>query len=290
MPIILNGKALADKICAELKDSADKQKAAGITPRLTIVTSGEDAASKVYVRNKIRRAEEIGIVVNVVHHDAMCFDDATEAYDWHPIIYQMPITGDISLHDLDLIVDTPHHDVDGFVSSVNVAALAMGKKPCNYPCTPKGIMRLLAEYAIPLEGKSACVIGRSNIVGRPMARMLEQVGATVTVCHSKTPEKVMYDAVRRADVVVCAVGRPGVLSLDRANIVTSWNIDWSDKVLIDVGINRDDNGKLCGDIDPEIYRHCKAYTPVPGGIGPMTVAMLMENVIEYYCYVDGERD
>lgn len=282
MPIILDGKALADKICAELKDRADKQKAAGITPRLTIVTSGDDAASKIYVRNKIRRAEEIGIAVNVVHHDELLFDDATEAYDWHPIIYQMPMTGDVSLHDLDLIVDYPRHDVDGFVSSENVAALATGNQPHNYPCTPKGIMRLLAEYAIPLEGKSACVIGRSNIVGRPVARMLEQVGATVTVCHSKTPEKVMYDAVQRADVVVCAVGRPGILNLDRANIVTSWNIDWSDKVLIDVGMNRDANGKLCGDIDPEIYRLCKAYTPVPGGVGPMTVAILMENVITHY--------
>lgn len=281
MPIILDGKALADKICLELKDRADRLKAEGITPRLTIVTSGDDAASKVYVRNKVRRAEAVGIQANVVHHGELLFDNATEAYDWHPIIYQMPISGDVEVTDLDVVIQDAGHDVDGFVSFDNVTMLASGQKPLNYPCTPKGVMRLLAEYAIPLEGKSVCIIGRSNIVGRPLARMMEQAGATVTVCHSKTPKVMLYDRVATADVVVTATGKRNVLNYD--DMVKNEAHYWLDEqVFIDVGMNRDENGKLCGDIDPTIFKHCKAYTPVPGGVGPMTVAMLMENVIEYY--------
>lgn len=281
MPTILDGKALADKICLELKDRVDKLKAAGKTLRLTIVTSGDDAASKVYVRNKVRRAEEIGIDVNIVHHNDMYFGDATEAYDWHPIIYQMPMTGDVSLQDLDMIIEEPRHDVDGFVSHINVALLAAGVKPHNYPCTPKGVFRLLAENMVRLDGQNVCILGRSNIVGRPLARMMEQVGATVTVCHRGTPPSIRYQCIGNAEVVVSATGCIDIINYDAAKY---WGIDGTlkDKVFVDVGIVRGADGKLRGDIDPEIFKHCKAYTPVPGGVGPMTVAMLMENVIEYY--------
>lgn len=276
MPVILDGKALADKICLDLKDRADKLKAAGITPRLTIVTSGDDAASKVYVRNKVRRAEEIGIEVSVDHYDELYFDDVAELYDWHPIICQMPISGDVTLDDLGFIIDEARYDVDGFVCLENVARLASGQKPQNYPCTPKGIIRLLAEYAIPLAGKSVCIIGRSNIVGRPLARMMEQAGATVTLCHSKTPDGFLAEVLAAVDIIVSATGV-------RKMVSSCYQFPYlNEQVFVDVGMNRDENGKLCGDIDPEIFKHCYAYTPVPGGVGPMTVAMLMENVIECY--------
>lgn len=281
MSIILDGKALADKICLGLKNRADKLKAAGITPRLTIVTSGDDAASKVYVRNKVRRAEEIGIEADVVHFDSVCRQDVIELDMKNcPIIYQMPMTGTVTSLDLDTFVN-PDLDVDGFVSSDNVAALASGRQPLNCPCTPKGVLRLLSEYEIPLEGKSICIIGRSNIVGRPLARMMEQAGATVTLCHSKTPESLLYDCAAVANIVVAATGYRNVLSYDTMKKYDAHY--WlGEQVFIDVGMNRDENGKLCGDIDPAIFERCKAYTPVPGGVGPMTVAMLMENVIECY--------
>lgn len=282
MPIILDGKALADKICQELKGRVDTLKTAGTVPKLTIVTSGDDSASKVYVRNKVRRAEEIGIDVEVIHHDFLGVTKAIRAYNHQPIIYQMPMTGLIGLGHLDSIVKESQHDADGFVSSKNVSLLARGVHPDNYPCTPKGIMRLLSEYEIHPNGMNVCIIGRSNIVGRPLARMMEQGDATVTLCHSKTPEDKMYEHVKNADIVICAAGKRNLLGLDRANIVTRWNMDWSEKVVVDVGINRDENGKICGDVDPRIFDCCRAYTPVPGGVGPMTVAMLMENVVEYY--------
>lgn len=281
MPIILDGKALADKICLELKDRANTLKTAGITPRLTIVTSGDNAASKVYVRNKVRRAEEIGIEADVVHFDSVCRQDVIELDMKNcPIIYQMPMTGTVTSLDLDTFVNSAL-DVDGFVSSDNVAALASGRQPLNYPCTPKGIMRLLAEYAIPLEGKSVCIVGRSNIVGRPLARMMEQAGATVTLCHSKTPQHIMLDTVAVSDIIVSATGQRKTLDYAvMAQLEYHHRLDL--QTFVDVGINRDENGKLCGDIDPAVFERCKAYTPVPGGVGPMTVAMLMENVIECY--------
>lgn len=283
MPIVLDGKALADKICLELKERADKLKASGVFPMLTIVTSGDDAASKLYVRNKVRRAEDIGIDAEVVHYDSICRHHAWEqSMKVRPIIYQMPITGTVTLDDLDTFVGSCI-DVDGFVSSRNVSAVANGERPCFYPCTPKGIMRLLSEYEITPEGKSVCIIGRSNIVGRPLARMMEQAGATVVLCHSKTPEWMLKSAVSLADIVVSATGVRNVISDVHKYINDECDYDHlRDQVFVDVGMNRDENGKLCGDIDPQITKYSKAYTPVPGGVGPMTVAMLMENVIEYY--------
>ena len=281
MPIILDGKTLADKICLELKERADKLKASGVFPMLTIVTSGDDAASKLYVRNKVRRAEDIGIDAEVVHYDSICRHHAWEqSMKVRPIIYQMPITGTVTLDDLDTFVGSCI-DVDGFVSSRNVSAVANGEQPCFYPCTPKGIMRLLSEYEITPEEKGVCIIGRSNIVGRPLARMMEQAGATVTVCHSRTPKWMLWDIMAASDVVVSATGQRNVLKYtDIAQLEYHHRLDV--QTFIDVGMNRDVNGKLCGDIDPEILKRSKAYTPVPGGVGPMTVAMLMENVIEYY--------
>lgn len=282
MAIEMNGKILSDKICKELRDRCDMLRLDGIQPKLTIVASGNDNASQVYVRNKVKRCEEIGIEIDIRHFASLDNLDIAMLCSTicNPMIIQEPIAGKAN-HDSVANYIVPEYDVDGF-SYLNAGMLANGSQPHYYPCTPKGIMRLLAEYTVSLEGKSVCVIGRSNIVGRPIARMVEQVGATVTLCHSKTPESVLYEAIKNADVVVSAVGKRNIVSYNRANIVTCWKMDWSNKVIVDVGMNRDENGKLCGDFSEELKQKAAYYTPVVGGVGAMTVAMLMENVIEYY--------
>lgn len=281
--MVLDGKQLADKICLELKERVSALKERGVAPKLTIITSGDNAAGKVYVRNKMRRAEEIGIDAEVVHYDELTSTDIVceMMRATRPFIFQMPTTPEDALSDEEIqpfvLAD---EDADGFLHPDNIVALATGEQPANYPCTPKGIMRLLDAYGIEVNGQHVCIIGRSNIVGRPLSRMMEQVGATVTLCHSKTPEPLLYSCVDMADIVVAATGVRNILSLSR--MTTERRANLANKVFIDVGMNRDENGKLCGDIDPEIVERSRAYTPVPGGVGPMTVAMLMENVVDYY--------
>lgn len=281
MGIRMDGKTLADRICLDLKERCNKLIKVGIQPTLTIVTSGEDSASKVYVRNKVKRCEEIGIKADVRHYDKLNYVDVDNIEDsiQNPIIVQEPITGNAThayvagkLFALD--------DVDGF-SHLNMALLATGEKPYHRPCTPSGVMRLLEEYDIPLEGKNALVIGRSNIVGRPMAMMLEHEGATVTIAHSKT--KSLMPLINRADIIVSATGHR-MTSLER-DIESYCSVSVDDrkfKTIVDVGMNRDENGKLCGDFSEEFKVKFGFYTPTPGSTGPMTVAMLMTNVINYY--------
>ena len=281
MGIKMDGKALADKICLDLKARCDVLKSRNINPVLTIVTSGEDSASKVYVRNKVKRCEEIGIKADVRHYDKLdCVDvDNIDDSIQNPIIVQEPITGNAThayvagkLFALD--------DVDGF-SHLNIALLATGEKPYHRPCTPSGVMRLLEEYNIPLEGKNALVIGRSNIVGRPMAMMLEHAGCTVTVAHSKTNKESFIDYFVYSNIVISAVGKKDIIAYE--DLKGNFGLETlSQKILIDVGMNRDGNGKLCGDFSEELKQKAAYYTPVPGGVGAMTVAMLMQNVIEYY--------
>ena len=276
----MDGKALADKICLDLKARCDVLKSRNINPVLTIVTSGEDSASKVYVRNKVKRCEEIGIKADVRHYDKLNridIDDIVFSVG-NPIIVQEPITGDVNHAHVAGKLFAPN-DVDGF-SHLNMALLATGGKPYHRPCTPSGIMRLLEEYNIPLEGKNALVIGRSNIVGRPMAMMLEQAGCTVTVAHSKTDSGLLPTLFSCADIVVSAVGKKNIVSL---NDLDDWDVErLKSQIVIDVGMNRDENGKLCGDFSEELKQKAAYYTPTPGGTGPMTVAMLMQNVIEFY--------
>ena len=280
-PIKMDGKALADSICKHLKYRVNMLKAAGHTPTLTIVTSGEDSASQTYVKNKVKRAEEIGIKVDVREYVKLDRSDIAllcAAVD-NPIIFQEPITGKATHKDVAIMVPAAA-DVDGF-SYNNVATLAIGDEPIHMPCTPKGIMRLLDYYNILIAGRRVCIIGRSNIVGRPLSWMMEQTGATVTLCHSFTPEKTLYKVINDSDIIVSAVGKPEFFTKTRGDIVTGYSINWAAKTFVDVGINRLD-GHLCGDIHPAIYEASYAYTPVPGGVGPMTVAMLMENVVRYY--------
>ena len=278
MGIKMDGKALADKICLDLKARCDVLKSRNINPVLTIVTSGEDSAGKVYVRNKVRRCEEIGIKADVRHYDYLNYAECDDIiYSvWNPIIVQEPIVGNVGHFDVSSRISSMM-DVDGF-THINMGLLATGEKPYHRPCTPSGVMRLLEEYNIPLEGKNALVIGRSNIVGRPMAMMLEHAGCTVTVAHSKTTKDSLIENFVSADIVVSAVGKRNVVS--DAEFLPSKRL--KDKVLIDVGMNRDENGKLCGDFSEELKQKAAYYTPTPGGTGPMTVAMLMQNVIEFY--------
>lgn len=278
MGIKMDGKALADKICLDLKARCDVLKSRNINPVLTIVTSGGDSASKVYVRNKVKRCEEIGIKANVRHSDYLNYAECDDIiYSvWNPIIVQEPIVGNVNHFDVSSRISSMM-DVDGF-THINMGLLATGEKPYHHPCTPSGVMRLLEEYNIPLEGKNALVIGRSNIVGRSMAMMLEHAGCTVTVAHSKTTKDFLIKNFVSADIVVSAVGKRNVVS--DAEFLLSKRL--KDKVLIDVGMNRDENGKLCGDFSEELKQKAAYYTPTPGGTDPMTVAMLMQNVIEYY--------
>lgn len=283
MGIRMDGKALADKICLDLKGRCDRLIDFDVHPVLTIVTTGEDAASKVYVRNKVKRCEEIGIEADVRHYDYLTkqdFLDLNREVD-NPIIVQEPITGEVD-HEFVAEYLNLVQDVDGF-ADYNVARLATSGKPYNYPCTPNGVMALLHEYGVEIEGKNALVIGRSNIVGRPMAMMLEHEGATVTIAHSKT--KNLLGHIFNADIVVSATGH-------RMTNIEQYVVDvkkilgvsnpMTDKTIVDVGMNRDENGKLCGDFSEDFKAMFGWYTPDIGGTGPMTVIMLMTNVINFY--------
>lgn len=282
MGIRMDGKALADRICLDLKERCDKLIKLDVQPTLTIVTTGEDAASKVYVRNKVKRCEEIGIKADVRHYDYLTeqdFLDLNREVD-NPIIVQEPITGEVD-HDFVAEYLNPVQDMDGF-ADYNMARLATGGKPYNYPCTSNGVMALLHEYGVEIEGKNALVIGRSNIVGRPMAMMFEHEGATVTIAHSKTDNFTLFSKMATADIIVSAVGKHNFINvgaLERhPHMIKS-------KVIIDVGMNRDENGKLCGDFSEDFKAKFGFYTPDIGGTGPMTVIMLMTNTIKFY-----ERD
>lgn len=282
-PIILNGKALADEMAIDLKNRVSVLKSKNVIPKLVVVTASADEASKVYVRNKQKRCEEIGIEFIHIETPKLTREIMEEVKAMNcPVIVQMPFESDeLTLEDLGEYI-TAENDVDGFVNPKNVADLAMGKTPLNYPCTPMGVMDLLKEYKIKLNGKAVCILGRSNIVGRPLARLMEHEGATVTLCHSKTAEFDKYYSIKYAEIVVSATGVRNTID----NETMRWyDIDENDlfcKTFVDVGMNRDENNKLCGDISQEIKEQGYAYTPVPGGVGAMTVIELMKNVVERY--------
>lgn len=279
MGIRMDGKALADRICLDLKERCNKLIELDVQPVLTIVTTGEDSASKVYVRNKVKRCEEIGIKADVRHYDYLTNQDflgLNREVD-NPIIVQEPITGEVN-HEFVAEYLNPVQDMDGF-ADFNVARLATGSKPYNYPCTPNGVMALLDEYGVEIEGKNALVIGRSNIVGRPIAMMFEHEGATVTIAHSKTDNFALFSKMATADIIVSAVGKHNFINV---NALERHPHMIKNKVIIDVGMNRDENGKLCGDFSEDFKTKFGFYTPTPGSTGPMTVAMLMTNVINFY--------
>ncbi len=277
MAVILDGKATSIKVKSEIKERVDAIVASGKrAPCLAVVLVGEDPASQVYVRNKIRSCGETGItskqyllpdttteeeLISLVKE--LNTDDSVDG-----ILVQLPLPEGINER---AVIETivPEKDVDAF-HPVNVGKMFLGLDSFA-PCTPSGIIRLLDEYNVEIKGKNCVVIGRSNIVGKPMAMLLLGRHGTVTVCHSKTPDISVY--TKNADIVVVAVGKANVLTGDMIK---------DGAVVIDVGMNRVD-GKLCGDCE---YESCAAkasyITPVPGGVGPMTIAMLLTNTLKAY--------
>lgn len=270
--MIIDGKAVANRIKQELQDKI-AQKPDKRAPVLTIITVGEDPASQVYVRNKMRTARDIGIEVR---HLKYCegvgeffirsiIEDLNKDKGVDGIMVQLPLPEG---YDAQVIVNqiTPSKDVDG-LTTTNMGLLRQGV-PKLIPCTARGIIDLLDAYGIPIDGSLVTILGRSNIVGKPVADLLMARGATVTQCHSRTPKIELVSAIWSANILISAIGKP--LAVEAM----------PGQVIIDVGINRDAEGKLCGDIaNPEVG---SAYTPVPGGVGPMTVVELMKNVVEVW--------
>lgn len=268
--------ALAGDILAEAEEGASKfELKAGRKPYLRVLTFNCDEASKVYVRNKLRDCERVGIDCDVVEFKATdntsdvryAICEANDDRGVDGVILQLPVPKHID-HRVVNALD-PGKDVDG-VTRDNACRLRAGD-PWLEPCTPAGVMRLLHKIGAVKPGLKAVVVGRSDIVGKPMADMLQLADMTVTTCNSKTPPATLADECRRADVVVTAVGEPGLITSDMLGYK---------QVVIDVGITRGDDGKLHGDVDPECGPSCAFLSPVPGGVGLLTRAMLAHNVVE----------
>lgn len=270
---LIDGKRLAHEMRAGIKESVEKYKAeSGKDIGLAVVLVGEDPASQVYVRNKIKACEEVGIKSYAYYLDKDTAQARVEELirslsvdnKINGILVQLPLPAHLdSKKILELI---PYaKDVDGF-SAENMGRLSMNE-PCLVACTPNGVMKMFESENICLSGKNAVVIGRSNIVGKPMAMLLTNANATVTLCHSKTAD--LKAKCLEADIVAAAIGKAKFITADMIK---------EGAVVIDVGMNRDENGKLCGDVDFEnVKEKCSYITPVPGGVGPMTITMLMYN-------------
>ena len=272
---IIDGKALAAATKAEAAAEAAALKAKGIEPCLAVILVGENPASQVYVRGKVKDCGECGIkslelrMPETTTQEELLAKIAELAADKtvNGILVQLPLPKQI---DERAVIDAipPEKDVDGF-SPVNVGRMQTGQ-PCFLPCTPAGCIELLHATGVPLAGKHAVVLGRSNIVGKPMALMLLAQDATVTICHSRTPD--LAAITRQADVIVAAVGKRNVLTADMVK---------PGAVVLDVGMNRNDEGQLCGDVDFDGVKNVASHiTPVPGGVGPMTITMLLVNTLQ----------
>lgn len=276
--MILDGKQLANEICDDLKRRIEKLRMCNIVPQLMVVTTGDSDAGSIYAKSKEKMANRLGIKIVTKHYDALSRLDFEAIINQDiPVIFQTPIIGDIDYWEIAMRLP-PDLDVEG-IGTANVTNLAIHRPPTHYPCTPAAVIALLKRHEIELEGQIVCMIGRSNTVGRPLARMLEHRDATVILCHSKTPKHVLMQCMRSADIIISATGYRNILT---AKDVIDWGIWLNDKILIDIGINRDEYGRMCGDFEPAIFHFSKAYTPVPGGVGPVTTALLMNNVVEFY--------
>ena len=275
MTQIIDGKQISKQIKDELKDKVSKYKSEGTEISMAVIMVGNDPASAVYVNNKKKACEYIGIrslsyelpeetteaelleLIDKLNNDASV----------NGILVQLPVPKHIDENKIIRAI-SPLKDVDGFHTQ-NVGSLCIGEKGF-VSCTPAGIIQLLKRSGIEIAGKECVVIGRSNIVGKPMALLLLQENATVTVCHSKTKD--LKEVTKRADILVVAIGKPKMITSEYVK---------DGAVVIDVGIHRNENNQLCGDVDyDDVYEKCSYITPVPGGVGPMTIAMLMNNCVE----------
>ncbi len=275
MTTLIKGKELSEKIVEQIAEETQKYDR---NPGLTVIIVGENAASKVYVNKKKATAVKAGFNSTIIelpedvsqqelenHIDDLNNDEAVDG-----ILVQLPLPGHIKTYEI-LERIKPEKDVDGF-HPVNVGRLVIGLEPYAVSCTPSGIIRLLEEHKIEIEGKNAVIIGRSNIVGKPMASLLLNRNATVTVCHSKTTS--LRRVCMQADILIAAVGKEKFVKRDWVK---------SGAVVIDVGINRTEEGKLVGDVDfEEVSQKAGYITPVPGGVGPMTIAMLLSNTLDLF--------
>ncbi len=274
MAIIIDGKSVADKITEQLKQKLSQLQD---KPHLAVIQIGNNAASTIYVNLKKKKAEEIGIKSTVINLDEnieekeliRIIQELNKDNSIHAILVQLPLPKHINENKIIKTISA-QKDVDGFTAQ-NTGDLLNGIKPKAYPCTPKGVLKLLKEYNIEIQGKHAVIVGRSNIVGKPLAIMLLNEHATVTICHSKT--KNLQEITKQADILISAVGKK-IIFKDMVK---------PDSVVIDVGIFKDENGKTTGDVDFENVKDIASYiTPVPKGVGPMTIACLMENTIELF--------
>ncbi len=274
MTTILDGKKLRDKIIENLKAKVDTFEE---KPTLVVILVGENPASKIYVNNKKKMAEKIGIHSEVINYPANIteaellnkIEELNNNKKVTAILVQLPLPKHISKDNvMNKII--PSKDVDGF-TPYNFGKLFSGETPTVYPCTPKGILLLLDEYNIEIEGKHVVIVGRSNIVGKPLSQMMLNKNATVTICHSHT--KNLSQITKTADILVSAVGK---------NIIEGEMLK-TDCVIVDVGIFKDENGKTRGDVDFESASKIASFiSPVPGGVGPMTIASLMLNTVELF--------
>ncbi|MBE6907460.1 MAG: bifunctional methylenetetrahydrofolate dehydrogenase/methenyltetrahydrofolate cyclohydrolase FolD [Ruminococcaceae bacterium] len=271
---LIDGKAVSASLREAMKAEVEELAEQGITPGLAVVLVGDDPASQVYVRNKEKGCEELGIYSEKYELPAATTQrellDLVETLNKKPdidgILVQLPLPDHL---DSNAVIEaiSPDKDVDAFHAS-NVGRIMLGDYRF-LPCTPAGIMELIHSTGIEVEGKECVIVGRSNIVGKPMAMLLLHENGTVTVCHSRT--KNLAEVTRRADILVAAVGKPNFITAEMVK---------EGAVVIDVGMNRDGNGKLCGDVDFEaVGEVAGAITPVPGGVGPMTITMLLKNTI-----------
>jgi len=275
MAKIIDGKAISLQIKDELKERAAAWKRNGRTVTLAVIQVGDDPASCVYVRNKKKGCEYIGMeslsyeLPGTVTEEELLtlIKELNQKKEVNGILVQLPLPKHINEDRVIKTID-PRKDVDGFHPQ-SVGALCIGQ-PGFVSCTPAGIIQLLKRSKVEIAGKECVIVGRSNIVGKPMALLLLRENATVTIAHSKTVN--LKEVTKRADILIAAVGKPKMITADYVK---------EGAVVIDVGINRDENGKLCGDVDfDDVEPVCSAITPVPGGVGPMTIAMLLYNCME----------
>lgn len=272
---LIDGNALSARLRADIAAQAATLTTRGLQPGLAVILVGENPASQVYVRNKVKACEQAGFNSLLFHYETTLSEgalleriaDLNRDPAVHGILVQLPLPAHIDAHKV-IEAISPAKDVDGF-HVASAGALLVGR-PGFKPCTPYGCMKMLDSIGYDLTGKHAVVIGRSNIVGKPMALMLLAANATVTICHSATRD--LGTLARQADVIVAAVGKRNTVTADMVK---------PGAVVIDVGMNRDDAGKLCGDVDFAGVRQIAGWiTPVPGGVGPMTITMLLQNTLE----------